>query len=41
VVVEDGPPSQVITAPQHERTRTFLSRVLGPAAAGLEESDDR
>jgi polar amino acid transport system ATP-binding protein len=41
VVVEDGPPSQVITAPQHERTRTFLSRVLDPAAAGLEESDDR
>ena len=38
VVVEDGPPSQVITAPQHERTRTFLSRVLDPAAAGLEES---
>ncbi|MCW2939098.1 MAG: transporter, partial [Actinomycetia bacterium] len=33
VVVEDGPPSQVITAPQHERTRTFLSRVLDPAAA--------
>jgi polar amino acid transport system ATP-binding protein len=41
VVVEDGPPSQVITAPRHERTRTFLSRVLDPAAAGLEESDDR
>jgi polar amino acid transport system ATP-binding protein len=41
VVVEDGPPSQVITAPQHERTRTFLSRVLDPAAASLEESDDR
>jgi polar amino acid transport system ATP-binding protein len=41
VVVEDGPPSQVITAPQHERTRTFLSRVLDPAAAGLEGPDDR
>jgi polar amino acid transport system ATP-binding protein len=41
VVVEDGPPSQVITAPRHERTRTFLSRVLDPAAAGLEESDGR
>jgi polar amino acid transport system ATP-binding protein len=41
VVVEDGPPSQVITAPQHERTRTFLSRVLDPAAAGLGESGDR
>ncbi|MGI8332943.1 amino acid ABC transporter ATP-binding protein [Actinomadura scrupuli] len=41
VVVEDGPPSQVITAPRHERTRTFLSRVLDPAAAGLGESGDR
>jgi polar amino acid transport system ATP-binding protein len=41
VVVEDGPPSQVISAPQHERTRAFLSRVLDPAAAGLEKSDDR
>jgi polar amino acid transport system ATP-binding protein len=35
VVVEDGPPSQVITAPTHERTRTFLSRVLDPAAVSL------
>jgi polar amino acid transport system ATP-binding protein len=41
VVVEDGPPSQVITDPRHERTRTFLSRVLDPAAAGLEGSGDR
>ncbi|MCW2888427.1 MAG: hypothetical protein QOE54_60 [Streptosporangiaceae bacterium] len=41
VVIEDGPPSQVISAPQHERTRAFLSRVLDPAAAGLEKSDDR
>ena len=30
VIVEDGPPSQVIAAPQHERTRTFLRRVLDP-----------
>jgi polar amino acid transport system ATP-binding protein len=32
VVVEDGPPAQVIAAPQHERTRTFLSRLLDPTA---------
>jgi polar amino acid transport system ATP-binding protein len=28
VIVEDGPPEQVIGAPVHERTRTFLRRVL-------------
>ena len=28
VVVEKGPPSQVITDPQHDRTRTFLRRML-------------
>jgi polar amino acid transport system ATP-binding protein len=28
VVVEDGPPEQVIGDPQHERTRQFLSQVL-------------
>ena len=28
VVVEDGPPDQVITNPRHERTRKFLSMVL-------------
>lgn len=28
-IVENGPPSQVIDAPQTERTKTFLSRVLG------------
>jgi len=28
VVVEEGPPEQVITDPQHERTRKFLSMVL-------------
>lgn len=29
VVVEDGPPSQVMGQPEHERTRTFLKAVLG------------
>jgi polar amino acid transport system ATP-binding protein len=29
-VVEEGPPDQVIGDPQHERTRTFLARVLNP-----------
>jgi polar amino acid transport system ATP-binding protein len=31
VVVEEGPPEQVIGEPREERTRTFLSRVLNPA----------
>ncbi|MER7114764.1 amino acid ABC transporter ATP-binding protein [Saccharomonospora azurea] len=30
VVVEQGPPQQVIGNPQQERTQTFLSRVLNP-----------
>ncbi|MEV0621192.1 amino acid ABC transporter ATP-binding protein [Nonomuraea sp. NPDC050404] len=30
VVVEDGAPAQVIGAPQQERTRSFLRRVLHP-----------
>ena len=30
VVVEEGPPEQVIGHPHEERTRTFLSRVLNP-----------
>jgi polar amino acid transport system ATP-binding protein len=28
VIVEQGPPSQVISAPREERTRTFLANVL-------------
>ena len=28
VVVESGDPARVLTAPQHERTRSFLSKVL-------------
>jgi polar amino acid transport system ATP-binding protein len=27
VVVEQGPPDDVINNPQHERTKTFLSRI--------------
>ncbi|MEU8270486.1 amino acid ABC transporter ATP-binding protein [Sphaerisporangium sp. NPDC049002] len=30
VIVEEGPPDQVIGNPQHARTRTFLKRVLDP-----------
>ena len=30
VIVEDGPPAQVVGDPQHERTRHFLRRVLHP-----------
>ena len=28
VVVESGPPEQVLRDPQHARTRSFLSKVL-------------
>ncbi|WP_343063685.1 amino acid ABC transporter ATP-binding protein [Haloechinothrix aidingensis] len=34
VLVEQGPPSQVIADPHHERTRTFLARVLNPTHSG-------
>ncbi|MGI5510583.1 amino acid ABC transporter ATP-binding protein [Streptomyces sp. CA-106131] len=37
VVVEDGTPDQVIGDPRHERTRHFLSRLLDPARAEVEE----
>jgi cystine transport system ATP-binding protein len=30
VIVEQGPPEQVIGEPRHERTRQFLERVLNP-----------
>jgi len=34
VIVEEGAPAQVIGDPRHERTRTFLARLLNPVAAG-------
>ncbi len=37
VIVEDGTPEQVIGSPRHERTRHFLSRLLDPAMAEVEE----
>jgi polar amino acid transport system ATP-binding protein len=29
-VVESGPPAEVLTAPEHDRTKAFLQRVLAP-----------
>ncbi|WP_371750036.1 amino acid ABC transporter ATP-binding protein [Streptomyces sp. NBC_01283] len=40
VIVEEGTPERVVGDPQHERTRTFLSRVLDPAAAEIGEVPD-
>ena len=40
VIVEQGVPAQVIGSPQHARTRTFLQRILNPAAATLGEVPD-
>ncbi|MFJ9898045.1 amino acid ABC transporter ATP-binding protein [Streptomyces sp. NPDC091280] len=37
VIVEDGTPDRVISRPAHERTRHFLSRLLDPAMAQVEE----
>jgi polar amino acid transport system ATP-binding protein len=37
VFVEEGAPAQVIGAPKHERTKTFLARLLDPAAAEIAE----
>ncbi|HVL95285.1 MAG TPA: amino acid ABC transporter ATP-binding protein [Solirubrobacteraceae bacterium] len=33
VIVEEGAPERVISAPEHERTRSFLARLLNPATA--------
>ncbi len=39
-IVEDGEPAQVLESPRERRTKTFLQRVLDPAAAELERDDD-
>jgi len=28
LIVEQGPPSQIFEAPEHERTKRFLSQIL-------------
>jgi len=28
VILEEGPPEQIFTAPQQERTREFLARII-------------
>ncbi|WP_411057666.1 amino acid ABC transporter ATP-binding protein [Streptomyces sp. E11-3] len=40
IIVEQGSPERVVGDPQHERTRTFLARVLDPAAAEVGEVAD-
>ncbi|HWM12209.1 MAG TPA: amino acid ABC transporter ATP-binding protein [Solirubrobacteraceae bacterium] len=37
VILEEGPPERVVGAPSHERTRSFLARILDPAAAEVRE----
>jgi polar amino acid transport system ATP-binding protein len=32
VIVESGPPGEVLARPRHERTRAFLARILGERA---------
>ena len=29
VIVESGPPGEMLSRPRHERTRAFLARVIG------------
>jgi polar amino acid transport system ATP-binding protein len=40
VIVEQGPAAEVIGAPSTDRARTFLSRVLDPAAASVGEVEE-
>ena len=32
VIVESGPPREILSHPRHERTRAFLARVIGARA---------
>jgi polar amino acid transport system ATP-binding protein len=40
VILEEGPPERVVGAPSHERTRSFLARLLDPAAAEVTREAD-
>jgi polar amino acid transport system ATP-binding protein len=40
LIVEEGPAAEVIGTPSTDRARTFLSRVLDPAAAQVGEVED-
>jgi polar amino acid transport system ATP-binding protein len=40
VIVEEGPAAEVIGAPSSDRARTFLARVLDPAAARVGEVEE-
>lgn len=40
VIVEEGPPTQLISAPSEERTRIFLKRVLDPTHIDDSESGE-
>ena len=32
VIVESGPPGEILSRPRHERTRSFLARIIGARA---------
>jgi polar amino acid transport system ATP-binding protein len=40
VILEEGPPEHVVGNPSHERTRSFLARLLDPAAAEVTREGD-
>jgi polar amino acid transport system ATP-binding protein len=40
IILEEGPPERVVGAPSHERTRSFLARLLDPAAAEVRKEGD-